>query len=852
MKKLTLLMAMAICFVLSASAINPYAYLVSAEQHGVLVDVTYELNAPATAVALQFIENDAVVAEVPLDGLAKGENVATAEMPSTLTKNATYGLALAVTTAAHDFVEWGDNTVTYTNRAHATVDSNPNSPFFGYIYMANRDATSSNRGVNIIRPDYSFVNTTPFLPYPTSSAGRPIVAPDGKVWFAEYGDGNSGIWIYDPADGLTANSATQFFQGERDGAGYISQSDGTSTPGIALYAAGANSKLYVAAEDYSGNYVNGLGVFNVGQLGGTIAETWNTAASLKIAVPSHDNGNYALVATSKGVWVCQNRSNGQNTSAARSLYFFAEDGTNTFISDDVTLISGSLGSGIAVNADNTKLYMPDGLSHLKVYNIAWSGNTPTLTVDATYDISCSAISQLTFDYAGNLVASVGNSYGNGATNYHLAVFSLPTAEPTTVVTPMAETATYAPIDALYEIGDNQAGGWNPNVGTEMTKISGNVFEYETYISGDTYMAFVTELNSSWDYVNARRYACGTPDQLLEDGSQETLVKNNQAVMVSTPGFYTIKVDFNRMTISAVSVPAKVEIMQGWDSWKPLKMTNDPGNLTCSATIALNAGDYTAESGFKLRINNGGTWMGKLQVINRGADIVASMDDANNNCGLLADLAGDYEFVYTYATGQLEVTFPDFVRAAANTNYQSLCTPFDATVVGATAYELVSADGTAVNVRSVDELVAGHSYLLKPDAIGDIAINYVADGAITLTPVNPDASTTGFFGELVNTWTYQYDDPEQANWRNFFVLLDDDMFHPGRAGGEVTITPTHAYLRIAGDEIVDPTSAPIRIIENATDINSIEAQEQAVKFIENGQMFIKKNGVVYDAMGRVIR
>ena len=129
---------------------------------------------------------------------------------------------------------------------------------------------------------------------------------------------------------------------------------------------------------------------------------------------------------------------------------------------------------------------------------------------------------------------------------------------------------------------------------------------------------------------------------------------------------------------------------------------------------------------------------------------------------------------------------------------------------------------------------------------------MADGAITLTPVNPDANGTGLYGELKNTWTYQYDDPEQANWRNFFVLLDDDMFHQVRAGGEVTITPTRAYLRIAGDEIVDPTPAPIRIIENATNIQNIEGQEKAVKFIENGQMFIKKNGVVYDAMGRVIR
>ncbi|MBE6325048.1 MAG: hypothetical protein E7074_08775 [Bacteroidales bacterium] len=40
--------------------------------------------------------------------------------------------------------------------------------------------------------------------------------------------------------------------------------------------------------------------------------------------------------------------------------------------------------------------------------------------------------------------------------------------------------------------------------------------------------------------------------------------------------------------------------------------------------------------------------------------------------------------------------------------------------------------------------------------------------------------------------------------------------------------------------------------NATDIHSIEANEKAVKFIENGKLLIRKDGVVYDMTGRIIR
>ncbi|MBQ7672203.1 MAG: hypothetical protein IJS49_03910, partial [Paludibacteraceae bacterium] len=50
-------------------------------------------------------------------------------------------------------------------------------------------------------------------------------------------------------------------------------------------------------------------------------------------------------------------------------------------------------------------------------------------------------------------------------------------------------------------------------------------------------------------------------------------------------------------------------------------------------------------------------------------------------------------------------------------------------------------------------------------------------------------------------------------------------------------------------------APARILFNengATGIENVESQEKAVKFIQNGQIYIQKNGVAYDAMGRVVR
>ncbi|MBQ7672239.1 MAG: chitobiase/beta-hexosaminidase C-terminal domain-containing protein [Paludibacteraceae bacterium] len=41
-------------------------------------------------------------------------------------------------------------------------------------------------------------------------------------------------------------------------------------------------------------------------------------------------------------------------------------------------------------------------------------------------------------------------------------------------------------------------------------------------------------------------------------------------------------------------------------------------------------------------------------------------------------------------------------------------------------------------------------------------------------------------------------------------------------------------------------------ENATNVENIQAMDKAIKFIENGRILIKKNGIVYDALGRKVR
>ncbi len=340
--------------------------------------------------------------------------------------------------------------------------------------------------------------------------------------------------------------------------------------------------------------------------------------------------------------------------------------------------------------------------------------------------------------------------------------------------------------------------------------------------------------------------------------------NNAIVNITEAGIYDVTFSFNWKTkeVSALAVLQEPVVIipvvkltgnftnPAWDAESAITLV-DNGDGTCSVTKHF-AVDVIS---FKLIVD--GNWYADenhsmMTRGNQGEGWEIAYDTGLDNTQLDVDMEGDYVFTYTYATRKLLVTYPLIVREATNANYQSLCTPYDATLDGATAYTVGAASESGVTLNPVvGNLEAGHSYIIKPTEIGTVTVNFVAEGTSTTTPVYPNG--TGLYGVLVNNYVYNYATEKGKAWVNVFVLLNDNMFHQVIAGGEVTITPTHAYLHIEGQEIVPNPGAPgIRIIENATNIENIEGNETAVKFIENGKLFIKKNGVVYDATGAVVK
>ncbi|MBO7546514.1 MAG: InlB B-repeat-containing protein [Paludibacteraceae bacterium] len=141
-----------------------------------------------------------------------------------------------------------------------------------------------------------------------------------------------------------------------------------------------------------------------------------------------------------------------------------------------------------------------------------------------------------------------------------------------------------------------------------------------------------------------------------------------------------------------------------------------------------------------------------------------------------------------------------------------------------------------------KIKAGEGVLLKTTTAGTTEYEFV-----TTTGASPLGDDNDLIGTIVATPTATLKGSEQylmvlKKNDNKFVRYEGETFPANRACLAVTPENTNApsAFRIVEEE------------QNATNIQNIESNDDVVKFFENGQLFIKKNGIVYDAVGRRVR
>ena len=253
------------------------------------------------------------------------------------------------------------------------------------------------------------------------------------------------------------------------------------------------------------------------------------------------------------------------------------------------------------------------------------------------------------------------------------------------------------------------------------------------------------------------------------------------------------------------------------------------------------GNSFAGGTFSVQVSNDGSEYSNLDAITTLASTTANMAYS------LAAGVRYIKWIYTeksagnVALGNIKVRKPAEASITLGTNgWSTYAIDYTCTLSGAEVYKAAyNEQQNAVVLTEVENAVV--------PANAGIILKGTEGATVTITPSN--AAASDFAGnELVGVLTPTL---AQANWYVLATNLDGDgltKFHNCYAG--IEIPANKAYMVIG-----EATAPSIRIIEagnEATDIQNVEGAEKAVKFMENGQLYILKNGVVYDAMGKTVR
>lgn len=385
---------------------------------------SYNANSDAKAAALVFYKEGVEAGRIVVDA-KKGLN--TYELPAAMLPGEegdvfTWALDLTGEAIANFGIVAEDLSLdeSSTSRLFNAVNTNPETETFGKIYVMHRAGSSSsaagvNSGIWVYDYDLAKENAAAYKGGLTrfGNPTRMSMDRDGYLYIADWADGYSGIYLANTAD--MTQPFTQFFVGTRESDGAFNNSGvytGSSTPGCNVYHNGNEVKLFVYNEDAKGTLPkNGMVVYNIGQEDGTILRQWDAAPSAIYPLTGQGNTEGNPWGTSHGFFVSQVRTEGQNSAGYTSLKFYDYEGNEQMSSaadEYKEIITGSDAGGYVVSADESTLVFNGGSKEFLVFDIAWEGNTPVMTLKYTINHGIASIRQMNWDYAGNIVCSGDN------------------------------------------------------------------------------------------------------------------------------------------------------------------------------------------------------------------------------------------------------------------------------------------------------------------------------------------------------------------------------------------------------------------------------------------------------------
>ena len=226
--------------------------------------------------------------------------------------------------------------------------------------------------------------------------------------------------------------------------------------------------------------------------------------------------------------------------------------------------------------------------------------------------------------------------------------------------------------------------------------------------------------------------------------------------------------------------------------------------TASITVQLEAQSYA----FKMVVD--GAWLGNTGTMTRDncTDwVFEALDGEETNAHITADVAGDYIFTWTYETKTLTVTYPEAGDDPVDPN-------------------------------------PGDDPVVEPET------------GVTYNVAVPAGTKACYIAGEMNEWVHQeMTKVDETHYTITIAEATTAMKYKYCSG------PSWDYVEktAAGEEVADRTYSANDVVESwlavydpsvGTAVDNVAVGEKAVKVIRNGQMYIIRNGVIYNAMGQI--
>ena len=207
-----------------------------------------------------------------------------------------------------------------------------------------------------------------------------------------------------------------------------------------------------------------------------------------------------------------------------------------------------------------------------------------------------------------------------------------------------------------------------------------------------------------------------------------------------------------------------------------------------------------------------------------------------NCGTKYDSNGGSNYVATFYVSR-GLTLSDV--GDLDYGFATFCGSSNFTVSGATAYKAaLSGSYLTLTPLGTDKIIPKNAgVILYGDDGASVTISY------TETTANADMSDNVLSGTTSAKTTAELT-PDGYHFYAFRKTTNTFSEYSG------TNFPANKAYFVSTTEFQAPNA--IRFEDEETDIHSVVGEEVAVKFFENGQLFILRDGVKYDATGRIVK